>query len=219
MKPCSSTKALTKDKPAPSESDGDTHPGPKLCRLTRFLSTDPNPLDPDSGKLNPWAKYDDDGEASGRESDLSRKLRYKYFQNRSVGAVFKMISTDPAQKKLFDETMNNYIAEVRKAESKIPTQCNPAYWILAPGATPVLLQETESLAATFDVLLQEAEMLEHAEDQQRAMDTTLMLSSSLVLPVPAPDKFLTMSGAELHQNWKMRCAKTLPLPGASHQAG
>ena len=103
---------------APSEPDSDARAGPKVCKYTGFKSTDEDPLQPGSGIKIQWQHHDPSGEPVGRESQLSTRIRRKFYKNMKATDIFNRLPTDTKFKQIYEENMQHFIRELVKASIK-----------------------------------------------------------------------------------------------------
>ena len=114
----------TKVTPTPdvcdSSSEAGAPPGAmKQCKFTGVRSTDPDPLYVRSGTEEipcaPWSRHDANGNPMGRQSELSRRICFKYYKNRSFNEVFAHISSSAEAKAQFDRYTTSYISATQQA--------------------------------------------------------------------------------------------------------
>jgi hypothetical protein len=92
--------------------------GIKTCKFLGIKSNDTDPLG--VAPTAPWTRYDPTtGEASGRQSDLARKVIRKYYRGKSESDVYIDIEGNPNKKAIFLQLADRYAEQKKEVDSFI----------------------------------------------------------------------------------------------------
>ena len=87
--------------------------GGKICKFLGINSKDKDPLG--VSPTAPWTRTDAaTGEASGRQSTLSRKVMAKYYRGKAENDVYIDIEGDPNKKTIFLQLAKHFVEQKTK---------------------------------------------------------------------------------------------------------